>query len=136
MTTKKNPKIFLTHILESINEIEKNVNKISETKFYESTTVQDAVIRRLEIIGEAARNMPDSYRKKHQRIPWKKIAGLRDVLIHEYFGVDMELIWKITDKDIPKLKKQIINLLKKRTPSLAVRHASKISLQKNKLGSP
>lgn len=113
MKAKKDPKIFLEHILESIDEIEKNINGMSEVKFSRLTTIQDAVVRRLEIIGEAVRNIPDSFRKKHAKIPWKKIAGLRDILIHEYFGVDMGLVWKITNKDIPKLKKQIKNLLKK-----------------------
>jgi len=86
---------------------------MSEVKFSKSVTIQDATVRRLEIIGEAVRNIPDSFRKKHAKVPWKKIAGLRDVLIHEYFGVDMELVWKIANKDIPKLKKQVINLLEK-----------------------
>ena len=113
MKAKKDPKIFLEHILESIEEIEKNIHGMSEVKFSESITIQDAVVRRLEIIGEAVRNTPDSYRKKHTKVPWKKIAGLRDILIHEYFGVDMKLVWEIANKDIPKLKKQIVNFLEK-----------------------
>lgn len=113
MKAKRDHKIFLEHILESISEIEKNIHGLSEVEFSELITIQDAVARRLEIIGEAVRNIPDSFRKKHTKIPWKKIAGLRDVLIHEYFGVDMELVWKIANKDISKLKKQISNLLEK-----------------------
>lgn len=111
MKATKDPKVFLEHILESIEEIERNIHKMSESKFYESTTIQDAVIRRLEIIGEAVRNVPDSFRERYPDIPWRKIAGLRDVLIHEYFGVDMKLVWQIANKDIPKLKKQISELL-------------------------
>ncbi len=110
MKTKKDPKIFLEHILESIGEIEKNINGLSEIKFSESTVIQDAVARRLEIIGEAVKNMPDAFKKQHIKISWKKIAGLRDILIHQYFGVDMGLVWQIAKKDIPKLKKQILNL--------------------------
>jgi len=113
MKAKKDPKIFLEHILESIGEIENNIEGMSEVKFSKSITIQDATVRRLEIIGEAVRNIPDSFRKSHAKVPWKKIAGLRDVLIHEYFGVDMELVWKIANKDIPKLKKQIVRLLEK-----------------------
>jgi len=113
MKVKKDHKIFLEHILESIEEIENNIDGMSERKFSRLTTIQDATVRRLEIIGEAVRNIPDSFRKSHTKVPWKKIAGLRDVLIHEYFGVDMELVWKIASKDIPKLKKQIENLLEK-----------------------
>lgn len=108
---KKDPKIFLTHIIESIKEIEKNTDNLSEDKFLSSTIIQDAVVRRLEIIGEATKNIPESFRDKHHDIPWKKLAGMRDVLIHEYFGVDLILVWKIINKDIPKLKKQIAELL-------------------------
>ena len=68
-------------------------------------------MRRLEIIGEAAKNIPDYFRKKNPQIPWREIAGLRDILIHEYFGVDMSLVWKIANKDIPKLKRQILKLI-------------------------
>lgn len=110
---KKNPKIFLQHILESIGRIEDDLSGLSEEKFSKMATFQDAVVRRLEIIGEAVRNLPDSFRKEYPKIPWKKIAGMRDVLIHEYFGVDMSLVWKIANKEIPKLKKQIIALLEK-----------------------
>ena len=108
---KKDPKIFLKHILESIEKIEKNIKNMSEDKFFDSTTIQDAVVRRLEIIGEAVKNLPNSFKNKHPKISWKKIAGTRDVLIHEYFGVDLNLVWKITNKNIPKLKKQILELL-------------------------
>lgn len=110
---KKDPKIFLEHVLESINRIENDLDGLSEAKFYKSPTIQDAVIRRLEIIGEAVRNLPDSFRKEYSEISWKKIAGLRDILIHEYFGVDMKLIWKIVHRDMPKFKKQVLDILEK-----------------------
>lgn len=113
MKAKKDPKIFLEHILENIEKIENGIDGISEVKFSKDVDTQDATLWRLEVIGEAVRNLPDSFRKKHAKVPWKKIAGLRDILIHEYFGVDMELVWKIANKDIPKLKKQVINLFEK-----------------------
>lgn len=113
MKAKKDPKIFLKHILESIGEIERNIKNMSEDKFFDSITIQDAVVRRLEIIGEAVKNLPLSFRNKHPKIAWKKIAGMRDVLIHEYFGVNIGLVWKVVNNDIPKLKKQIMELLEK-----------------------
>lgn len=113
MKAKKDPKIFLKHTLESISEIDRNTKNLSEDNFFDSVTIQDAVVRRLEIIGEAVKNLPPSFRNKHPKIPWKKIAGMRDVLIHEYFGVNIGLVWKIVNKDIPKLKKQISELLEK-----------------------
>jgi len=113
MKAKKDPKIFLEHILENIEKIENGIKSMTEVKFSKDVDAQDATLRRLEVIGEAVRNLPDSFRKKHSKIPWKKIAGMRDILIHEYFGVDMELVWKIANDDVSKLKKQIANLLEK-----------------------
>jgi len=113
MKAKKDPKIFLEHILENIEKIENGIKGMTEVEFSKNVDTQDATLRRLEVIGEAVRNLPDSFRKKHSKISWKKIAGMRDVLIHEYFGVDMELVWKIANNDVAKLKKQITKLLKK-----------------------
>jgi len=110
---KKDPKIFLQHILDSIAEIERNIKNISEEKFSQSTPIQDAVIRRLEIIGEAAKNIPENIRKKYNFIPWKKIAGSRDVLIHQYFEVDLEAVWDAATKDLPQLKQDIKAVLEK-----------------------
>ena len=72
----------------------------------------DAVIRNLEIIGEAVKNISPEFRKKHLGIPWSKIAKTRDKLIHKYFGVDLELTWDIIKKDLPDLKEKIKNILK------------------------
>jgi uncharacterized protein with HEPN domain len=80
---KKEPMIFLTHILESINLIEIYLRGVTEEYFYESIEKQDLVVRRLEIIGEAAKNLPDEFRKKHSDIPWKRMAGIRDIIIHQ-----------------------------------------------------
>lgn len=110
---KKDPKIFLQHILESISEIEKYTKGISEDKFSKSTQIQDAVIRRLEIIGEAAKNIPGKIRKQYEFIPWKKMTGSRDVLIHNYFEVDIESVWDTATNDIPQLKQDIKKLLEK-----------------------
>jgi len=108
---KKDPKIFLEHILESIGEIEKYTKNISKKRFFDSVMIQDAAVRRLEIIGEAVKNLPTSFKNRYPKIPWKKIAGTRDILIHEYFGVNVDLVWKIVNKNIPQLKKQISKLL-------------------------
>ncbi|KKP41015.1 hypothetical protein A2229_01600 [Candidatus Peregrinibacteria bacterium RIFOXYA2_FULL_33_7] len=110
----KNPEIFLKHILESIIEIENNTKKLKAKEFYQTIYIQDAVIRRLEIIGEAVKNIPKPFRDKYSSIPWIKIAGLRDVLIHNYFGVDIYLVWQIVIKDLPDFKKQVTEILKKK----------------------
>ncbi|MEI7482592.1 MAG: DUF86 domain-containing protein [Elusimicrobiota bacterium] len=109
---KKEPEIFVKHILDSIVEIERHTLKISLPDFLKSTLIQDATIRRLEIIGEAVKKIPAEARSSAKDIPWKQIAGLRDLLIHEYFGVDLRLVWKVVIKDLPDLKKNMLKLLK------------------------
>jgi uncharacterized protein with HEPN domain len=112
MKKSKDLNIFLEHILENIEKIDNDFLELSEVEFSKNVMLQDATLRRLEVIGEAVKNLPLSFRKKYPMIPWKKMAGMRDVLIHEYFGVDMELVWKISIKDIPRLKKQILKIVK------------------------
>lgn len=72
--------------------------------------MQDSIIRRIEIIGEAVKNLTEDVRNEHPEVPWKKIAGMRDMLIHEYFGIDLELTWEVVQSDIPNLKKEILRI--------------------------
>lgn len=110
---KKDPKIFLKHIQESIEEIESHLREISEDDFGEDVKTQDAVIRRIEIIGEAVKNLPVEFKKKHPEIEWREIAGMRDKLIREYFGVNLDMVWETANRDLPELKKQISELLER-----------------------
>ncbi len=82
-----------------------------EEEFYENRQVQDAFLRRLEIIGEAVKNIDKDFRDRYPNIAWKKIAGLRDVLIHAYFGVNMKRVWSVVEKDIPELKQEILHII-------------------------
>jgi uncharacterized protein with HEPN domain len=104
---KRDNRLYLDDILGSIEAIERYVKGISEDDFKADMEKQDAVARRIEIIGEASKNIPDEYKKKHQEIPWRKIAGMRDILVHAYFGVNLDRIWAVLKKDLPALKKQI-----------------------------
>lgn len=108
---RKDPKIFLKHIQESIEKIERHIKGMSEDEFEDDIKTQDAIIRRIEIIGEAVKNLPSEFKKKHSEIEWREIAGMRDKLIHEYFGVNLNMVWEVIRKDIPKLKRQISELL-------------------------
>lgn len=109
---KKDINIFLEHILESIYLIEEYIKDKSKSEFLKLRQLQDSVIRRIEIIGEAIKNIPDDFKETHPKIPWKSIIGMRDILIHQYFGIDLNLTWEVIEKDLPKLKKQIIAIKK------------------------
>jgi uncharacterized protein with HEPN domain len=107
----KDIRVYIEDILECIEKIEK-YTKIDEDDFFENDQVQDAVLRRLEIIGEAVKNVPQDFRDKHPEIPWRKIAGMRDVIIHEYSGVNLERVWKVAKEDLVGLKGKILNIKK------------------------
>ena len=96
--------------MDSIANIEQYTSAIDEQQFLANTQLQDAVLRRLEVIGEAVKNIPQSFRDKYPHIPWKKIAGLRDVLIHEYFGVNMHRTWKVVRQDIFDLRQKLLQV--------------------------
>ncbi len=109
---KKDTKVFLEHIFECIELIELYIADQTFESFKNSIQLQDSLIRRLEIIGEAIKNLPDNFKKKFPEVAWKNIAGMRDILIHKYFGVDLDLTWRVLTNEIPKLKKQIHSILK------------------------
>jgi uncharacterized protein with HEPN domain len=107
---KKDPRVYLAHILECAQKIER-YTKGGEKEFHNDTMLQDAVIRNFEIIGEAAKRVPEAYRRAYSQIPWRLMAGFRDVLIHAYEGVDLKRVWWIVRQDLPVVKEAIEKLL-------------------------
>ena len=108
--------VVLEDILGSIHKISEYVNGISELEFENNIEKQDAVIRRIEIIGEAVKNISTKTRGEYPEIPWREMAGMRDIVIHEYFGVTMGLVWRVATIEIPVLKKQIENIITEKLP--------------------
>lgn len=106
----KDPRVYLVQILERAKRIQ-NYTEEGKASFFSSSIIQDAVIRNFEIIGEAAKRVPEEFRLVHPSIPWKGLSGLRDVLIHQYEGVSLEEVWRIIEKEIPRLKSTISDLL-------------------------
>jgi len=104
-------KAYLKDILEAIEKIERYTKKLSFNQFSTNELVQDGVVRNLEIIGEAVKNIPDDIKKQKNGIEWRKIIGLRDILIHAYFGIDVDIVWDIIKNKIPELKTEIILML-------------------------
>ncbi len=109
----KIPSLFLLHINDSIHQIEKYTAGYSFKNSEEDKKTQDAVIRQLEIIGEAASNLESSYKKSSANIPWREISDFRNVLAHEYWDVDLEIVWKAVQEDIKALKTALKPLIEK-----------------------
>ena len=104
---KRGPKLYLDDITESITLIAKYTKGMNFLQFADSTNTQDAVMRRLEIIGVACKNLEKHFAKKYPAIPWRKTSGIRNRLAHEYFSIDEKVVWKTIQEDLPELKKQI-----------------------------
>lgn len=107
----KGVKPFLKHILEEIEYLLQKSKKLKYEEFINNEDLKRSFVRSLEIIGEATKNLPDNFRNKYPHVQWREIAGLRDVLIHRYFGVNYKSVWDITKNKIPKLQEQIEKIL-------------------------
>ena len=107
--TKRNSALYLKDILGAVEKIEGYTKGVSFEEFCSNEMAQDAVIRNFEIIGEAAKQVPGQIKSLYKDVPWKEMAGMRDKVIHEYFGVDLDIVWK-TIKRLPDLKKLLKNI--------------------------
>ena len=108
----KTPLLYLTHILDATKSIQAQIKDITKEQFENSELLQGFVERKLEIIGEATKRIPDDFKQKHPNIPWKEMAGMRDILIHQYTEVDEDIVWKTITQKIPSLKENIELIIK------------------------
>src|SRR3989344_4765380 len=104
---QKNYKVYFDDVLEAIEKIQNYTKNKSYEEFVKDGLLTDGVIRNLEIIGEAVKNIPSEIKKKHQNVEWKKISGLRDILIHSYSGINLTIVWDIVKNKLPILKNSI-----------------------------
>ena len=104
--------LYLRHVLDAMDTVEEYLQGVNEEKFKNTRLIQDGVIRQIEIIGEAVRHVSKNTRKSYPEIPWQDVAGMRDKLIHGYFGVDIEKVWDTARDDLPILREQVMGILK------------------------
>ncbi len=108
----RSPRLWLEDIVEAAELIGRYIAGLSFEEFEEDVEKQDAVARRLEIIGQAVKDLPEEVRRAHPSVEWRAIAGARDIVAHEYFRVDLELVWGMATKDVPLLLGQVREILK------------------------
>ncbi|ASJ09161.1 hypothetical protein A3L11_07935 [Thermococcus siculi] len=109
--SKRDPCLFLNDILEAIEKIEEYLDGYDFETFVKDRKTVDAVLRNLEIIGEAAKNVPEDIREKYSSVPWRRVVGLRNVVVHHYFGVDLSVVWVIVSSQVGGLKEEVEKIL-------------------------
>jgi uncharacterized protein with HEPN domain len=109
---KRDYTLFLKDIINAMSSIEEFVQGMSFEEFANDDKTFSAVVRKFEVIGEATKNIPDSVREKYCYIPWNSMAGMRDILIHAYFGIDYELVWESIKNEIPRIKPELEKIIK------------------------
>jgi uncharacterized protein with HEPN domain len=108
---KKDDSVYLHHIIDALLQIERYTDGVTYEEFLSNSLLQDGVIRQLEVMGEAARNLSEDLRNEYPKIPWRQMISLRNRMIHAYFNVNLQIIWEIIQGDIPNLKQETKHVL-------------------------
>jgi len=108
---KKDPLVFVEHILQQINDVKEFAKGLSRENLEKDIKTQKAIVRSIEIMGEAVRNLSKKFREEHPEVEWKKMVGMRDMIVHEYFELNLGYVWDVIRKDLPVLKKQVEKIL-------------------------
>ena len=109
---KRDDKVYLHHILDAIELIQEYTRGMSENQFLSNSMAHDAVVRQIEIIGEAAGNVSKEFQEKHDELPWGQMIGIRNKIVHEYFNVNYSIVWDTVKDDLPSLKKSVKKFFK------------------------
>ena len=109
--SKRDARLLLQDMLESLEKIERYTAGLTFERFAQDDRTVDAVVRNLEVIGEAARQIPSEVRERYPEVPWRRVIGLRNVVVHEYFAVDMEIVWTVVRQSLPELKEALRRMM-------------------------
>ncbi len=109
--SKRDARLLLQDMLESLEKIERYTAGLTFERFAQDDRTVDAVVRNLEVIGEAARQIPSEVRERYPEVPWRRVIGLRNVVVHEYFAVDVEIVWTVVRQSLPELKEALRRMI-------------------------
>ena len=109
--SRRNARLLLQDMLESLEKIERYTTGLTFERFARDDRTVDAVVRNLEVIGEVARQIPSEVRERYPEVPWRRVIGLRNVVVHEYFAVDVEIVWTVVRQSLPELKEALRRMM-------------------------